>query len=288
MKKSSMVIGIIIVVNSLVTVVWAQSTGSSNLPAIDYANIFSSYYTYIGIPSKDSVYIYEPERSKSLSDWSLVTSMAIPEGTIAIDGNIGKNIFLSRERVIFEESGQYDTLHFNAALPAINPRLWIRTPHSTETDSYFLSGEKNVCYYREYDEAELRLKWHISDQLSPYMFKENRTEPVLTDQDGFDKLYSFITNGGIEYLAAVFKHRISFFRYPMVQDTLLRDKIIETAELNFPLPQGTITAFVYDYEYIAIVSREQIDFYSFNREEKKWLCTKGIPSFRFADQYNEK
>lgn len=289
MQRNSIIFWIIVVINNLVTVAQAQTNiGLPNPSTIDYTNIFNTQYTYIGIPVRDSVYIYAPPSSKSPVHWSPVGSIAIPKGTIAMDGNIGKNIFMTKEMIIFEEYGRHDTLRFHDDLPPIDSRVWIRTPHSTETDSYFLSGEKNVCYYREYDESEKSFKWHITDQLSPYMFKENRTQPVLTDKDGFYKLYSFIPDGGSEYLAALFKYRISFFRYPMTQDTLLKDKIIEPSKLNFPLPQGTITAFIYDYKYVAVVLQGQIDFYGFDTKQKKWIKADRIPPFRFADVYNNK
>jgi len=255
---------------------------------IDFTNIYNTHYTSIGIPVRDTVYIYDPPSSKSPANWSIIDSLAIPEGTIAMDGNIGKNIFMTKELVIFEQYGRYDTLRFQVGLPSIDPRLWIRTPHSTEVDSYFLSGEKNVSYYREYHEDEKRFVWHVSDQLNPHMFKENRTQPALTEKDGFHRLYSFIPGGSSEYLAAVFKHRIAFFRYPTVYDTLLGDKIIAPSELAFSLPQGTVTAFIYDFKYLAVVSSEQIDFYGFDRAQKKWKKAEGIPSLRFASLKQEK
>jgi len=276
---------IMVVAYSLPTVLLAQSKAGMD---IDFTNIYNTHYTSIGIPIRDTVYIFDPPSSKSPTNWSLIDSLAIPKGTIAMDGNIGKNIFMTKELVIFEEYGRYDTLRFHAGLPPIDPRLWIRTPHSTEVDSYFLSGEKNVSFYREYHEDEKRFVWHISDQLNPHMFKENRTQPVLTEKDGFYKIYSFIPAGGSEYLAAVFKHRISFYRYPTIHDAKLGDKIIAPSELNFSLPQGAVTAFIYDFKYLAVVLKEQIDFYGFDSAQKKWKKAEGIPHFRFADMYNNK
>lgn len=284
MYKNGFLLLITIVAYSLSTVLLAQSKAGMD---IDFTNIYNTHNTSIGIPIRDSVYIYNPSSTKSPTNWSLIDSLTIPEGTIAMDGNIGKNIFLTKETIIFEEYGRYDTLHFDTGLPPIDPRLWIRTPHSTEAESYFLSGEKNVCYYREYHEDEKRFVWQVSDRLNQ-LFKENRTQPVLTDKDGFYKLYSFIPGGGSEYLAAVFKHRISFFRYPMLHDALLGDKIIAPSELDFTLPQGAVTAFIYDFKYIAVVSQEQIDFYGFDSAQKKWKKAKGIPSLRFASLNQEK
>ncbi|RQP14778.1 MAG: hypothetical protein EAS52_16840 [Parapedobacter sp.] len=285
MYKNGFLLLITIVAYSLSTVLLAQSKAGMD---IDFTNIYNTHNTSIGIPVRDSVYIYNPSSSKSPTNWSVIESLSIPEGTIAMDGNIGKNIFMTKETIIFEEYGRYDTLRFHAGLPPIDPRLWIRTPHSTEVESYFLSGEKNVCYYREYDEDQKQFVWQVSDQLNPHMFKENRTQPVLKDKDGFYKLYSFIPGGGSEYLAAVFKHRISFFRYPMLHDALLGDKIIAPSELDFTLPQGAVTAFIYDFKYIAVVSQEQIDFYGFDSAQKKWKKAKGIPSLRFASLNQEK
>lgn len=187
-----------------------------------------------------------------------------------------------------KEYGRYDTLRFHAGLPPTNPRLWICSPHSTGVESYFLSGEKNVCYYREYDEDQKQFVWQVSDQLNPHLFKENRTQPVLKDKDGFYKRYSFIPGGGSEYLAAVFKYRISFYRYPTIHDAQLRDKIIAPSELNFSRPQGAVTAFIYDFKYIAVVSQEQIDFYGFDRAQKKRSKAKGIPPLRFTSLNQEK
>lgn len=286
MKKSGLIILIGMAVNNLVTVALAQPRYSTS--DVDFYNIFNMHYTSIGIPTGDSVHIYGRTSSTVSPGWCLIGSQVIPKGTISMSGNIGKTIFLTKEMVIFEESGRCDTLHFNSELPPINPRLWIRTPHSTEPESYFLSGEKNVCYYREYDETQKRFKWQISDQLNPYMFEENRTQPILNDTDGFYKLYAFIPGSGDEYLAALFKFRLSFYRYPMVHDSLRSDEILETSELNFPLPQGTITAFIYDFKYIAVVLQEQIDFYGFDKEHKKWIKEDGIPSLHFAGLYPDK
>lgn len=190
---------------------------------------------------------------------------------------------MTKEAIIFEELGRYDTLHFQIELPRIDTRLWIRGPQSTEVDSYFLSGEKNVCYYREYSEEEERLVWQISDRMNPHLFKENRTQPVLTDSAGFHKLYSFVPRGGSVYIAALFDQWISFYRYPTVHDALLGDEIVEPSKLSFPLPEGTVTAFIYDFRYIAVVSQEQIDFYDFDSEQKKWVRDDKIPPLRFAE-----
>lgn len=284
MSRNRVLIFVIIVLNGWVWNVLGQSKRAKE--EIDFSNIFCARYTHVGIPAGDSVYFYRPTAKTASASWSSLAQSAIPNGAIAIDGNIRKNIFLTKEGVIFEESGRNDTLHFNSELPPTSPRLWIRTPHSTETDCYFLSGEKNVCYYQDYDEAEKRLKWYVSDQLNPYIFKENRMEPTLNDQDGFDKLYSFSVKGGAEYIAAVFKHQISFHRYPLVQDSLLSDIIIEPVALNFLLPEGTLTAFVYDYRYIAVVSQEQIDFYDFDKEQKKWIPYTPVPPLRFREVFN--
>lgn len=278
MKKNGLIILIGILVNNLVTVALAQPRYRTT--DIDFSNIFNMSYTSIGIPVGDSVHIYGRTPSIAPSGWRFIASEAIPKGTISISGNIRKTIFLTKKSILFKENSRYDTLCFNSGLKPIDPRLWVRTPNSTEAESYFLSGEKSVCYYREYDEAEKRFKWQISDRLNPYMFKENRTQPILNDQDGFYKLYSFIPGGGEEYLAALFKFRLSFYRYPMAHDSLRSD--VEPSELNFSLPQGTITAFIYDFKYIAVVLQEQIDFYGFDQEQKKWIKEDGIPPLRFA------
>ena len=286
MHKNSFLIFLLIVANSLTMVMLAQP--KHKITDIDFCNIFNTQYTYIGIPIRDSVYIYAPPPSKSPTNWPLIDRLAIPKGTLAIDGNIRKSTFMTKEAIIFEESSRYDTLQFQTELPRIAPRLWIRGPHSTEAESYFLSGEKNVCYYREYNEREDRLVWQISDQLSPHLFKENRTQPVLTDTDGFHRLYSFVPSGGGMYIAALFDQRISFYRYPTVHDTLLGAEIVEPSELSFLLPRGTVTAFIYDFRYIAVVSQERVDFYDFDNVQKKWIKADGIPSLRFAHLNQDK
>lgn len=251
---------------------------------IDLKGVFTQDYTCIGIPAKDSVYICILNSADSLPGWSCVERIAIPEGTIAIDGNISKVSFLSKTGLIFEELGRYDTLTFNNELPPIRPRLWIRGPHSTEADSYFLSGEKNVCYYRQFDEGSNRFKWHKSDQLNPYMFTENHTRPLLTDMEDFEKLYTFNAPGG-EYLAAVFKDHISFHRYATLQDSLLKHDIIDGGKIGFQLPGDAITAFVYNYKYIGVVTPGQIRFYQLDRESSKWVVDEQIPVLKFAELY---
>lgn len=283
-NRNSFVIFLLIVTNSLVAV--AQS--KHDIADIDLSNIYNTQYTYIGIPIRDSVYIYAPPSSKSPTNWSLKNRLAIPEGTIAMDGNIRKTTFMTEKSILFVEQDRYDTLQFSEALPRRDPRLWIRTPHSTEAGSYFLSGEKNVCYYREYNEREDRLVWQISDQLNPHLFKENRTQPVLTDTDGFHRLYSFVPGGGGMYIAALFDQRISFYRYPTVHDTLLGAEIVEPSELNFPLPRETVTAFIYDFKYIAVVSQERVDFYDFDKGQKKWIKADRISPLRFAHLNQDK
>src|SRR5690606_2910577 len=102
MYKNGFLLLITIVAYSLSTVLLAQSKAGMD---IDFTNIYNTHYTSIGIPVRDSVYIYDPSLSKSPTNWSLIDSLAIPEGTIAMDGNIGKNIFMTKETIIFEEYG---------------------------------------------------------------------------------------------------------------------------------------------------------------------------------------
>lgn len=248
---------------------------------IDFPNIFNTQYTCISIPVGDSLFVYAPPSAKSPTNWSLTDRLAIPGGTIAMDGNIGKNIFMKKQSVIFEEDGRYDSLCFDWGIPPIDPRLWIRTPHSTGVDSYFLSGEKSVCYFRDYKEDQKQFVWRIADQLNPHMFKENRTQPVLTEKAGFKKLYMFISRPGSEYLAGVFRNEVSFFRYPMVHDSLIADKIIAPLELNFSLPFQAISAFIYDFKYLAVVLQEGIYFYDFDSAKKNWRRTQKIPTLYF-------
>ena len=266
----------------------AVAQSKHDIADIDLSNIYNTQYTYIGIPIRDSVYIYAPPSSKSPTNWSLKNRLAIPEGTIAMDGNIRKTTFMTEKSILFVEQDRYDTLQFSEALPRRDPRLWIRGPHSTEAEYSFLLGEKNVCYYRSYDETQDRIVWKVSDQLNPNMFVENRTQPVLTDTDGFHRLYSFVPGGGGMYIVALFDQRISFYRYPTVHDTLLGAEIVEPSELNFPLPRETVTAFIYDFKYIAVVSQERVDFYDFDKGQKKWIKADGISPLRFAHLNQDK
>lgn len=286
MHRNDLLIFILLLVNSLFLTSLAQAR--QDLADVDFFNIYNTGHTYLGIPIGDSIYIYAPPSSKKPNEWSSVTNLAIPEGTLAIDGNIRKNIFMSKKAIIFEEMGRYDTLHFQTELPPIDPRVWIRGPQSTEAESYFLLGERNISYYRDYDEREDRLAWHISDQLSPHLFKENRTHPILTDSDDFLKLYSFTPGGGL-YIAALDNAGFFFYRYPTVHDELLGDEILEPAELSYPLPDRTITAFIYDSKYIAVVSQDQIAFYDFDIDQRKWVMADRILPFRFStlDQSND-
>lgn len=282
--RNSFVIFLLIVTNSLVAV--AQS--KHDIADIDLSNIYNTRYTYIGIPVRDSVYIYAPPSSKSSTNWSLKNRLAIPEGTIAMDGNIRKTTFMTEKSILFVEQGRYDTLQFSEALPRRDPRLWIRTPHSTEAEYSFLLGEKKVYYYRSYDEIQEQLVWKVSDQLNPNMFIENRTQPLLTDSSSFRRLYSFNLGGVGTYIAALFEHQVSFYRYPTWYDAQFADEIMQGEELHFTLPEGCIGAFIYDYKYIAVVSQERIDFYSFDGAQKKWKKAEGISSLYFASLNQEK
>ena len=281
---NSFVIFLLIVTSSLVTV--AQS--KHDIADIDLSNIYNTRYTYIGIPIRDSVYIYAPPSSKSSTNWSLKNRLAIPEGTIAMAGNIRKTAFMTEKCILFVEQGRYDTLQFSEALPRRDPRLWIRTLHSTEAEYSFLLGEKNVGYYRSYDEIQNRIVWKVSDQFNPNLFVENRTQPLLTDSNNFRRLYSFNPGGIWTYIAALYDHQISFYRYPTWYDTQFADEIIQGEELNFTLPKGCITAFIYDYKYIAVVSQEQISFYGFDKGQKKWIKASRPLSLRFGDLNQEK
>lgn len=281
---NSFVIFLLIVTSSLVTV--AQS--KHDIADIDLSNIYNTQYTYIGIPIRDSVYIYAPPSSKSPTNWSLKNRLAIPEGTIAMAGNIRKTAFMTEKCILFVEQGRYDTLQFSEALPRRDPRLWIRTLHSTEAEYSFLLGEKNVGYYRSYDEIQNRIVWKVSDQFNPNLFVENRTQPLLTDSNNFRRLYSFNPGGIWTYIAALYDHQISFYRYPTWYDTQFADEIIQGEELNFTLPKGCITAFIYDYKYIAVVSQEQISFYGFDKGQKKWIKASRPLSLRFGDLNQEK
>ena len=282
--RNTFVIFLLIVTNSLVAV--AQS--KHDIADIDLSNIYNTRYTYIGIPVRDSVYIYAPPSSKSSTNWSLKNRLATPEGTIGMGGNIRKTTFMTNNAVIFEEHDRYDTLHFQTDQPGFDPRLWIRTSHSTEAEYSFLLGEKNVGYYRGYDENQDRIVWKVSDQFNPNMFIENRTQPLLTDNNSFRRLYSFKLGGVGMYIAALFDHQVSFYRYPTWYDSQFADEIIQGEELNFTVPKGGITAFIYDYKYIAVVSQEQIDFYSFDVTQKKWKKEEEISSLYFASLNQEK
>lgn len=277
--RNSFVIFLLIVANSLVTV--AQSKHDKT--DIDLSNIFNTQYTYIGIPIGDRVYIYRPPSPKESANWSFVSGLTIPKGTITMGGNIRKTTFMTNNAVIFEEHGRYDTLQFQTEQLGFAPRRWIRTPHSTEAEYSFLLGEKNEGYYKSYDETQDRIVWKVSDQFNPNMFVENRTQPLLTDSNNFRRLYSFNPGGIWTYIAALYDHQISFYRYPTWYDTQFADEIIQGEELNFTLPKGCITAFIYDYKYIAVVSQEQIDFYDFDSDQKKWIKANEPLSLYFDD-----
>lgn len=99
MCKNGFLLLIMIVAFSLPTVLLAQSKSGMD---IDFTKIYNTNYTSIDIPVRVSVYIYVPPSSKSPTNCSLTDNLATPEGTIAMDGNIGKNIFMTKEMIIFE------------------------------------------------------------------------------------------------------------------------------------------------------------------------------------------
>ncbi|MGV3762828.1 hypothetical protein [Parapedobacter sp.] len=101
--KNGFLFLIMIVAHSPATIALAQSKGG--IDDIDFSRIFNTQYTCIGIPIKDSVYIYAPPSLEPSAGWSPIDSLAIPEGTVERSSPLSmiSNTWLSyrRNRLIF-------------------------------------------------------------------------------------------------------------------------------------------------------------------------------------------
>lgn len=236
----------------------------------DLPRTFNRSHTYIAIPTADYVYTYAPPKETS-DVWRLIDSALIPRGTIGIDGNIRKLHFLLEDRIIYQEYSVYDTLTFDDKFIRIDPRLWVRTPYSTERDVYFMENGMQIAYYSDGED------WFISDSMNPRLFRVNKTTPLLDEQEPFKKLYSFHLNDAW-YIAAVHRDRVSFHWYETVHDSL-NIQAEKPAQLTFELPQDALSVFVYDRCYLGVVFSNTILFYQFNTEEGQWEPNSRIKPF---------
>src|SRR5690606_40973335 len=96
--------------------------------------------------------------------------------TIIIDVNINTRHYLLYDSIIYHEYSVYDTLTFDDKFIRIDPRLWVRTPYSTERDVYFMENGMQIAYYSDGED------WFISDSMNPRLFRENKTTPLLHEQ----------------------------------------------------------------------------------------------------------
>ncbi len=71
---------------------------AQNLP-INYANIFSTSFTYVGIPQSDSLRILGVQQN----EWHQWYSFKIPDNTLAMDGNERRVFFLTKEAMVVQE-----------------------------------------------------------------------------------------------------------------------------------------------------------------------------------------
>ena len=153
-------------------------------------------------------------------------------------------------------------LIFDDKFIRIDPRLWVRTPYSTEKDVYFMENGMQIGYYSDGGD------WFISDTMNPRLFRENKTMPLLDEQQPFKKLYSF----GLDdawYIAAAHAGRVSFHWYKTVSDSL-NIQAEKPERLTFELPHDALSVFVYDRCYLGVVFSNRILFYQFNAERGHW------------------
>ncbi|SEM67285.1 hypothetical protein SAMN05216436_106171 [bacterium A37T11] len=239
------------------TACFAQET------TINYKNIFATAYTYVGIPKKDSLYVY----GLSKDEWKTIKSFKIPKGTKAFDGNLRSVLFLLEDKIIIKEYYncaeycQSDTVVLKDAYKKISNKNWIRGINTTEAEFGLLDKEKELTIYKDDEE------WKVSDQLNPNLYKENKTNPELRDNMKFDKLYNF---GETQYLVTVNNREVRFYPYVFTIDKL-NEGMVNYKILNIDLPKDVITAFIYDFTQMGWVYKDRIEFYKFDASQQAWV-----------------
>ena len=229
---------------------------------IDFDNIFNTRNSYVGVPTADRVFIYAYSEGR----WDAVDTLKIPENCRAIDGNIRRVLFLTDDKMMIAQNDdcdtfcEKDTLKFGGKFEKISPGNWLRNGFSTEADYGYLKNEKNVAVYKNGD------KWSVSDQLNPNLFKENKTNPVLTSSMPHHKIYLYDQDS---YLMSVDKRKARFYRYEL---TLAKanEQALRPEQLNLDLPKDVLTVFVYDNTRLGWVYKNMIDFYEFDETLAQW------------------
>lgn len=255
--------------------------------AVDHENIFSLHHNRVGIPKDNSLFVYSL-KSKS---WEVSDTIALPENYLALDGNIRRVYIFMDEKVVFHGfHGEYnDTLLFSDTIGRPRISHWIRTPYSTEKDFSAYENERHITYVKDGGQW---YKIDVVDRMS-FLFKDNDVIPLLTEKESapFKKLYSF-KHGSSDYLAAVFEDQVTFHRYE------LRDEYMEAiklefeskgqpyptlAELVFKLPAESKTAFIYNYNTIAVIFPDAIRFYEYDYADKLWHANFQIPDLEYGN-----
>ena len=252
----------------------------------DHENIFSLRHTCVGIPEGDKLRIYALRKG----DWQLTDSIALPKDYQALDGNIRKVYMLMENQMVFH--GFYgerkDTLLFNDSIQMNGVSHWIRSPHSTEKDIWIYEDGRITVYAKD---GETWLKMDMRELISRMLNSEE--VPPLVKEDGttpFKKLYFFENEAG-DFTVTVYDDKMTFYRYefPAVYREALQIDFEEKygyslpspKEMEFILPDQSITAFIYDRHMVAVVFPEMIRYYTYDFAQKKWKQNSDVPDLAY-------
>jgi len=234
---------------------------------------------YIGIPQNGKVQFYSWNYNELKNDhsWMLSGEFLIPVGTVALAGNERKFIILFKDSIVFYEMNneedrglqwnRYRAYTFDST-QRITPKNWIRNAYSTECDFIYLDGNLEKGY--AYDDN----RWVNINEL---VYKNAKPLPPLVGCGDYKYIFDFQTSGIA--VARVTKDAVTFC-LPSTFSLLMLKKYMKAEELNnyvremesrtFILPAGTESVFIYQWETIATVNKQGIDFFIYSKKNGKW------------------
>ncbi|MFL5748230.1 MAG: hypothetical protein ACJ751_26385 [Niastella sp.] len=265
----------------LITTLFCQAVctyaqqNNTGTPALD---VFTAC-GYIGIPRDGKVKFYSQKYDELKNDhpWMLSGEFSIPAGTVALAGNERKLIILFRDSIVFYEMNyeedrglkweRYRAYSFDPTVK-ITPQNWIRNAYSTECDFTYLEGNLEKGY--AYDGG----RWINLNEL---IYKNAKPlQPLVVCGD--NKYFFDYQTSGIA-VARVTKEAVTFC-LPSTFSLLTLKKYMKAEELNnqvkemesktFILPTGTESVFIYQWETIATVNKQGIEFFLYSKKNGKW------------------
>lgn len=230
--------------------------------------------SYIGIPRNGKVqfYLHKYDEKKNGYFWTQGGEFPIPAGTVAMAGNERKLILLFKDSIVFYEDAydadlniikweRYSAFPFDSTI-RITPQNWLRNPYSTECDFTWLEGNLERGYTKDGD------KWF---NLSSLIYEKTKPEQPLLPCGDYKYVFNYMMNGIIA--AMITNDAITFcmpstFSLPALKKyekaEVIQSSVGDAQSRTFTLPSGTESVFVFEWETIAVVSKQGIDFYQYS------------------------